>query len=417
MGIINVAELKPEMVLAEDLRNLDGRFVLAKGTKLTKKHLRILRMWGVIEANIRRVSRKDVEENTIAQLDPAVIEEVKNLTGERFQHADLEHPPVRELYRLCCLRRARGRSGITLRENLGPHDTAKKQIDSNRLSNDGATTIDPHELIRNDIKLPSLPTIYLQISEAINRPNSSARDIAKVISKDTSLSARLLKIVNSTFYGFPSKIDTLSRAVTIIGTMQLSTLALGMNIIRVFKRIPSHLIDMKSFWEHSLACGINARIIAGYKKIQNTERLFVAGLLHDIGRLLLYSNAPLHAKNALLSAKYGNTLLYKAEYEIMGFDHSKIGGLLLKKWKLPISLENSVRHHHSPHRSKDPLEPAIVHLADIMTNALARGSSGERFVPPLSPDAWECIGLSSNILSSTIRQTDRQIEEIIQLLF
>jgi HD-like signal output (HDOD) protein len=417
MGIINVAELKPEMVLAEDLRNLDGRFVLAKGTRLTPKHLRILKMWGVVEANIEGVSPKDVEENTIAQLDPAVIEEVKNLIAERFHHADLEHPPVRELYRLCCLRKARGRSGTTPRESLGSRDTGKKQTDSNRFSNDAVTALDPYELIRNEIKLPSLPTIYQQISEAINRPNSSARDIAEVISKDTSLSARLLKIVNSTFYGFPSKIDTLSRAVTVVGTKQLSTLALGMNIIKVFKNIPSYLINMESFWEHSLACGISARIIAGYKGIQNTERLFVAGLLHDIGRLIVYSNVPLHAKNALLSAKYGDTLLHKAEYEIMGFDHSKIGGLLLKKWKLPISLENSVRHHHSPHRSKDPLEPAIIHLADIMTNALGRGSSGEKFVPPLSRDAWEYIGLSPNILSSTIKQTDRQIEEIIQLLF
>jgi HD-like signal output (HDOD) protein len=174
---------------------------------------------------------------------------------------------------------------------------------------------------------------------------------------------------------------------------------------------------MKSFWKHSLACGISARIIAGYKSIQNTERLFVAGLLHDIGRLILYSNTPLHAKNALLSAKYNDTLLHKAENEVMGFDHSKIGGLLLKKWRLPISLENSVKHHHSPYRSKDPLEPAIIHMADIMTNALGIGSSGERFVPSLSPEAWECIDLSPNILSSTIRQTDRQIEEIIQLLF
>ena len=417
MGIINVAELRPKMVLAEDLKNLDGRFVLSKGTQLTQKHLRILQMWGVIEANIERVSRKDVEENTIAQLDPAVIQDVEDLTRERFHHADLEHPLVRELYRLCCLRKARGRSGATLREDLRPSETAKKRTDSNRRSNDVLTAIDPHELIRNEIKLPSLPTIYLQISEAINRPNSSARDIAEVISKDTSLSARLLRVVNSTFYGFPSKIDTLSRAVTIVGTKQLSTLALGMNIIRVFKRIPSHLINMKSFWEHSLACGISARIIAGYKSIQNTERLFVAGLLHDIGRLILYSNTPLHAKNALLSAKYNDTLLHKAENEVMGFDHSKIGGLLLKKWRLPISLENSVKHHHSPYRSKDPLEPAIIHMADIMTNALGIGSSGERFVPSLSPEAWECIDLSPNILSSTIRQTDRQIEEIIQLLF
>jgi len=101
----------------------------------------------------------------------------------------------------------------------------------------------------------------------------------------------------------------------------------------------------------------------------------------------------------------------------MGFDHTTIGGLLLKKWKLPISLENSVTHHHTPQESKDPLEPAIVHVADIMTNALGIGSTGERFVPPLDPDAWQGIGVSASILALTITQMDRQMEEIVQFLF
>ena len=418
MGIINVAELKPDMMLADDLANLDGRFLLAKGTKLTPKHLLILKMWGVIEANIENVSRIDIEADAISRLDPSVIEEVKQSLADRFQHVDLEHPSIRELFRICCIREGRKRSGALNKRKLRTPETDKKTIDpSYRISKSTTAKIDPNELIRDDVKLPSLPTMYVQISEAINRPNSSASDIAKVISKDTGLSARLLKIVNSTFYGFPSKIDTLSRAVAIVGTRQLSTLALGMNIISVFRKIPSDLIHMRSFWEHSLSCGICARIIGSYKKILNTERVFVAGLLHDIGRLILYSYVPIQARNALIKARQDDDLLHNSEHEILGFDHSMIGGLLLKKWKLPVSLENSVKYHHSPQKSKDPLEPAIIHIADIMTNAIGRGSSGERFVPALNPDAWKSLDLSPNILSSTIKQMERQIEEIIQLLF
>ena len=418
MGIINVAELRPDMVLAEDLANLSGRFLLAKGTKLTPKHLLILKMWGVIEANIENVKRVDIESDAIAELDPAIIEEVRqSLTGP-FQHADIEHPAVRELFRICCIREGRKRSGArNKRKAKIPENDEKPISPSYRISKNTTADIDPNELIRDHVKLPSLPTMYVQINEAINRPNSSASDIAKVISKDTSLSARLLKIVNSTFYGFPSKIDTLSRAVTIVGTRQLTTLALGMNIISVFRKIPSDLIHMRSFWEHSVACGICARIIGSYKKIPNTERVFVAGLLHDIGRLILYSYVPIQARNALIKARQDDDLLHNSEHETLGFDHSTIGGLLLKKWKLPVSLENSVKYHHSPQESKDPLEPAIIHLADIVTNAIGRGSSGERFVPALNPDAWKSLDLSPNILSSTIKQMERQIEEIIQLLF
>ena len=143
----------------------------------------------------------------------------------------------------------------------------------------------------------------------------------------------------------------------------------------------------------------------------------MAGLRHDIGRMILYNSAPINARNALLKAKHSNSLLYKMEHETMDFDHTQIGGMLLEKWKLPISLENIVEYHHTPQKSQNPLEPAIVHLADIMTNALGMGSSGERFVPPLDPDAWELIDLSTNILALTINQMDRQVEETVQFLF
>ena len=416
MGVINLAELKPGMVLAEDLRDRNGRFLLAKGTRLTLKHLRILKIWGVIEVNIEGISQKNVESNTGAQIDPAIMETAEKEIRERFVHTDLDHPATRELFRLCTLRKAEELDITDSEAKLEHHDSYERNMDANEILEDTTTEMSPLEFIRDDISLSTLPDIFILIKETINDPKSSARDIAEAISKDTNISAKLLKLVNSAFYGFPSKIDTISRAVAIVGTKHLSILTFGIYIINAFKNISWDLIDMKSFWEHSIVCGTIARILASHKNIQNTERLFVAGLLHDIGRLVFYNSTSINARNIILKARNSHSLLYEIEHEIMNFDHTELGKLILKKWKLPMSLENIVKYHHYPMLSNDPLEPAIVHLSDIMTNALGMGSSGERFVPPLDQDAWTCIGLSPNILALTIKQMEHQVRELVKFL-
>ncbi len=415
MGVLNVAELEPDMILADDLRNPYGRFLLAKGTKLSSKHLRVFKMWGVIEVNISGVSQDDVDQKKTAHLDPKIIQKVNNYLRQRFYYTDLAHPFIKKLFDLCSIRQAEKMSESDEAPLWEPEDSVTIAVEHypERLIG----KIVPHQLLKDEVDLPSLPIIYGQINETVKNPTSSAKDIGKIISKDTSLSVRLLKLVNSSFYGFPSKIDTLSRAVTIVGIKQLSTLALGASIMNVFNNIPSNLIDMRSFWEHSIACGICARIIGNHKNHQNSERLFVAGLLHDVGRLILYSYKPIHAKNVLLRARMDNDLLCAVESEILGFDHAQIGGLILKKWQLPLSLENMVKYHHAPQLSNDPLDAAIIHLSDIITNAVGMGTSGERFVPPLSEGTWQCLDMSSNILELTANQIDRQIEEIKQFLF
>lgn len=416
MGIISLAEIEPDMVLADDLKNHNGRLLLTKGSILTTKNIRVLKMWGIIEADIEGVTQNDVEKNVLAQLDPAAVAAAEKQIHERFFHTDLDNPVIQELYRCCKIRVAqeitrKGQDDFIQIQNAAHDDAAEDGF---------ATTImpqvNPSELIKQDINLSTLPTVFSQINETIQKPTSSSSDIANVISKDVNLSAKLLKIVNSAFYGFPSKVETLTRAVSILGTKQLSTLAMGINILTAFNNIPDSLINMRSFWEHSIACGTLSRIIATYKGIQNTERFFLAGLIHDIGRLVLYNYAPLHAKNALQNAISNNRLLYDVEHEALNFNHTTLGALLLRKWKLPKSLENSVEHHHNPQKSRDPLDPAIVHLANIMTIALGIGSSGESFVPPLEGEAWECLGLSPNILASTIDQLDSQFEEMLRVL-
>jgi HD-like signal output (HDOD) protein len=404
------------MILASDLRDGNGRFILAKGTKLMPKHLRIFKIWGVVEAEIEGTTCADQEASGPSEIDPAVMKEAKAAVADRFCKTNPKEPAISELIRFCIPRKARQISEGLEEAFPTPPERAPQQSDLTENRHPKGTKLDPRLLIDNDIKLPSLPNIFVELNEAIKKPRSSANDIADVISKDTSLSARLLKIVNNPFYGFPSRIDTLSRAVAIVGTKQLTTLSLGISIVSMFKDIPSDFIDMKGFWKHSVCCGIMARILASHKKTPNTERLFVAGLIHDIGRLIIYNHLSTYAREALITAALEKSLLRKAETQKMGFDHAEMGAILLKKWGLPPLLEQVVAFHHAPHKSHTSLEPAIVHTADIVANAIEIGSSGERFVPPLEPSAWKSLGLSVNVLPVAISQTFRQVNEITSLI-
>ncbi|MEW6664679.1 MAG: HDOD domain-containing protein [Thermodesulfobacteriota bacterium] len=415
MGVVSIAEIRQDMVLAADLVAHRDRLLFRKGTRLTQKNLQIMKTWGVVEVDIEGISQKDLEENILANKDPELIRAVEDRVRRRFIHARMEHPAIQALFRLRVLREAEQTLGTESDRPLESRDPEPSGPGGDeQIPLKAEARVDPTELLRGKINLSTLPTVYMHLNEAIHKPTSSASGIANVINKDTNLSAKLLKIVNSAFYGFPYRIDTLSRAVAIVGTNQLSTLALGVNVIKVFKSIPQDLIDMKSFWKHSIGCGIIARILASHQNVMNTERLFVAGLIHDIGRLLMYNYTPNQARIAILEARRSKRLLHDVERQIMNLEHASLGAMLLKKWQLPVSLENITRHHHTPTKSSDPFEPSIVHLADLIITALGIGSSGETFVPPLDTRAWELTGLSPNVLSQDVKQVDRQVEEAVR---
>jgi HD-like signal output (HDOD) protein len=418
MGKVNIDLLKPGMVLAEDLIHSNGRFLLGKGVALDPTHLRVLKIWGVVSVEIEGAAN-DFRLPDLDEIDPAVREAAEKLTQERFSLTDSNHPFLRALSNICTLRQAqqmvleetRGNNRAPVELERAPISEPKSIGHSSRNKKDLSSLAD------EDVNLASLPNIFTEISKVIGDPRSSAIHVANVISSDPNLSAKLLKVVNSAFYSFPSKIDTISRAVMIVGSKQLSTLALGTSVVNIFQDIPADLVDMKSFWKHSIGCGISARMIAGYKNVSNTERLFVAGLLHDIGRLLIYKHLPQEGREILLQAKRTNCLLRSAEVEILGFDHTQIGGMLLKKWKLPLILEQAVGNHHQPSQSQYPLEATIVYIADILINALRIGTSGERFVPPLIPEVWTELGLPTEIFTNIVPLIDRQIEEVTRNFF
>jgi putative nucleotidyltransferase with HDIG domain len=172
------------------------------------------------------------------------------------------------------------------------------------------------------------------------------------------------------------------------------------------------MIDMHLFLEHSLACAIISRVLCAYKNITQTEQMFVSGLLHDIGRLILYKYYPKQSKKILRRAASSKELLYEEEKKAIGCQHTDIGGDLIKKWKIPLSIENNVLYHHNPSDANNQTYATIVHLADIMAHSQEIGTSGEKLVPNFDTKAFNNLGLSPSSFESVIRLAAHQINAI-----
>ena len=272
-------------------------------------------------------------------------------------------------------------------------------------------------LISDNLKIFSLPSIFLRLNNAVNDLRSSVTDIGNIISEDQGLTARILKLANSPLYGFPSKIETISKAVLIIGTKQIRDLTLATSIIRVFEGIPENLITMETFWRHSIACGVIARIIAGYRREPNVETFFTAGILHDIGRLIMYAKMPAECRDILSQIAKQPQLLFKVERESLGFNHTDVGGLLLKQWKLPQDLMEAVANHHNPDKALQyPVEAAAVHVADILAHALQLGNSGEKYIPRLSEEAWAKLSFQTSMLPFLFKQGLQHVDIAMQII-
>ncbi|QXE90655.1 HDOD domain-containing protein [Geomonas subterranea] len=264
----------------------------------------------------------------------------------------------------------------------------------------------------------SLPLFYSQLSEAIDHPRSSIGDIAKIIAEDQGLTARILKLANSPLFGYFSKIDTITQAVTIIGVLQVRDLALALSVMDVFKGIPEDLVNMEQFWKHSIATGLAARLLATSQRESNLERFFVAGILHDVGRLVMYVKVPEICLELLEHCRATGTLLHRAERERLGFDHAEVGSALLKRWKIPPRVAEPVGTHHDCGKGDQyPREGAILHFADLIAHALQIGNSGEIFVPELDHGVWERLQISSFYLPTLVKQVDATYEQTVSALF
>ena len=273
-------------------------------------------------------------------------------------------------------------------------------------------------LVKESIELISLPDVYIRLRNVINTPNSSMSDVAHIIVHDPAITARLLKLVNSSFFGLASKVDTMTHAINLLGTQQVHDLVLATVVVDSFSGFTNDALNIYDFWFNGVYCAVTARLLAYHCDDLDTERPFIAGLLHNIGHLVAYQKIPDETQAADKLATQKNIELYMAERELLGFDYAQIGAELMREWSLPKSLQDITEFHVEPVKaSAFKLEAAIVHIASAITkNALAKIPISSETMA-IKPECWEITGLSIDDMAELKKEVDAQASMVMNLLF
>lgn len=256
----------------------------------------------------------------------------------------------------------------------------------------------------DDMKV--LPAIINKIIELTDNPNSTIQDMEQAILKDPVLTAKILRLANSAYYGYARNISTISRAAILLGFQAIKSLALA-STVRTYltDELKGYSLEKNELWKQSQTCAIVSRFIAKKIKYSNPEEAYVAGLLRDIGKTIL--NQHMEKEYALVISKIdeNSTSFLGAEKEVLGFDHAEIGEKVAEKWNLPLSLVDAIGHHHTPEQSNvNPLLVSIVHIADTITMLMGVGLGLDGLAYNLSPFAIENIGLDELELENIISQ-------------
>jgi len=280
-------------------------------------------------------------------------------------------------------------------------------------------SIEMQAVVQNAGMLISFPDVFLRVNDMVSDPKSTSGDIANLISQDPGLTVRLLKVANSPLYGSSRQIETVARAVTLLGTAQIRDLVLATSTSQMFAKVTNDVIFIDDFWQHSIFCGLAAKSLANASGKVTSDFAFVAGLLHDVGQLVLFHEQPGQMRVALdMVADPRNEMeMCQAEQAVFGFDHMQLGGALLRAWHLPERLQECVEFHHTPGAAKKyPVEVALVHIANGLASYAAVRKVNAQAVPNIETGSWAVAGLSPDIIEPTVQATEAGIAEVKNLL-
>ncbi len=271
------------------------------------------------------------------------------------------------------------------------------------------------DMIRSkDTQLPTLPIFIDKILEIAGKDDTSSKDLAQFIGNDQAISNKILRLANSAYYGMMKEIDSIARAITIIGFNEIISLTIGMSVISTFqKKHLEGILDLDNLWKHSIACGFASKIIAKQIKMNIVEQIFLNGLLHDMGKILFANYFPDEYRYTLLEAEKEQTHLHCKEKEILGVDHAMLSGMIMEKWHFPDNLVFPSRYHHSPEMcpSRYQRSAYVIKLADYLCLKAEIGKSGTPVIPETG-DVKKNLGLNDEDITSCEEELKKQKAKI-----
>ena len=274
------------------------------------------------------------------------------------------------------------------------------------------------QLANNVTQLASFPDVAFRINDMLRDEDSSAEQIGAVIEPDPALSAALLRLANSALFGIGGNVSNVARAITVVGLREVRDLAFGICATTTFKGIPNDLVSVEDFWKHSLYCAVAARHIGARARVRGGDSLFTAGLLHDIGHLVMFNQCPDKARQALLHSVDENdgVAVYLSEREIFGFDHAAVGAALARQWRLPESLCAAIEFHHDPYAADELTDSILaVHIANSVAVLTELDSRDYEDAPPIDPRAMAALGVSRDALLEDIDEIREAAGQLVRI--
>ncbi|MCZ6663673.1 MAG: HDOD domain-containing protein [Gammaproteobacteria bacterium] len=269
------------------------------------------------------------------------------------------------------------------------------------------------DLVSDSLQLVTLPDVYLRVKGVLDDSDSSAADMARAIETDPGMTARLLRMANSPFFGFAANVDTTARAVSLLGTIQIHDLLLATSVATMFSGVRNNVLNVADFWADSVRRGVASKLLATHCNVLDGERIFLSGLLSHIGKMIIAILAPGFLQEAADAARKQGRELHVVQREMFGLDYAEVGAELLKAWSLPAALEQTIRHQNDPSSAKDfATETAIVHIAARIPRV-----ADESEAPPIRPAAYALSTLTEEAVSDVRAHLDAQVAEVIALLF
>ncbi|MCL6473887.1 MAG: HDOD domain-containing protein [Firmicutes bacterium] len=273
------------------------------------------------------------------------------------------------------------------------------------------------QLVQTVRDLPALPEVVVRVMRMAEDPRSDAQGIARVIATDQAMAARVLKLANSAFYGLPRRVSTLSEAVVILGFRTIKNLAIAASTFELLNReIAGYWLQRGELWRHSLACAIGAQLIARRVRLPVSEEAFVAGLLHDIGKVAINLFVREQFDQITERALQDRIPFVEAEQAVLGFNHAMAGGLIAEKWNLPPLLVSVIKYHHQPSSApeKEPMI-SVVHLADLLSITMGMGIGGDGLYYALEEGTLAMFGLEQTDIDELCEQIVDQMAQAANL--
>lgn len=261
-------------------------------------------------------------------------------------------------------------------------------------------------IIKETKTLPTLPGVITKLSKLSENDKTSVQEMARIVSSDQVLCARVLKLVNSPSYGF-SRVSTISHAMILLGVNVIKSLALSTSIFEIMER------NIMGLWEHSLGAGVAANIICRRLGVADAEEISTAALVHDLGKVIIKLKFEKEYAEIINVVRGRRIHMIDAEREILEVDHAEVAELLVKSWYLPEKLVEPVAYHHDVERAKTyRVGTAIVHLADVLIKGSGFGCSGDCYVHRISPVAWDLLGMSEELLAEIIEELEDKLIDV-----